>query len=105
MPERAESRPLPAVEIVDMRAEFQQTGHEQVISSRLAGAMSRASLVPTWSTSSGRMPFAARAATAGRKTTSDGLRAFTSQDRTREPGGNKLKPIEDAPGRYVKVLS
>jgi len=36
MPERVESRPLPAVEIVDMRAEFQQTGHEQVISSRLA---------------------------------------------------------------------
>ena len=23
----------------------------------------------------------------------------------REPGGGKLKPIEDAPGRYVKVLS
>ena len=21
----------------------------------------------------------------------------------REPGGGKLKPIEDAPGRYVKV--
>jgi len=36
MPERVESRPLPAVEIVDMRAEFQQTGHEQVISSRMA---------------------------------------------------------------------
>ncbi len=36
MPERVESRPLPAVEIVDMRAEFQQAGKEQVVSTRLA---------------------------------------------------------------------
>jgi primosomal protein N' (replication factor Y) len=36
LPDRVEQRPLPEVEIVDMRAEFQQTGHEQVISRRLA---------------------------------------------------------------------
>ena len=28
-----------------------------------------------------------------------------SRSPAREPGGGKLKPIEDAPGRYVKVLS
>jgi primosomal protein N' (replication factor Y) len=36
LPDRVEQRPLPEVEIVDMRAEFQQTGHEQVVSRRLA---------------------------------------------------------------------
>src|SRR5581483_5064516 len=36
LPDRVESRPLPKVEVVDMRAEFQATGHEQVISRRLA---------------------------------------------------------------------
>jgi primosomal protein N' (replication factor Y) len=34
--ERVEQRPLPEVEIVDMRAEFQETGVEQVISRKLA---------------------------------------------------------------------
>jgi primosomal protein N' (replication factor Y) len=34
--DRVEQRPLPEVEIVDMRLEFQETGHEQVISRRLA---------------------------------------------------------------------
>ncbi|HLZ43061.1 MAG TPA: primosomal protein N' [Candidatus Sulfotelmatobacter sp.] len=37
LPDRVESRPLPEVEIVDMRLEFQETGHEQVISRKLAG--------------------------------------------------------------------
>ncbi len=36
LPDRVEQRPLPEVEIVDMRIEFQETGHEQVISRRLA---------------------------------------------------------------------
>jgi len=36
LPDRVEQRPLPEVEIVDMRQEFQETGHEQVISRRLA---------------------------------------------------------------------
>ena len=36
LPDRVERRPLPAVEIVDMRHEFQETGHEQVISRKLA---------------------------------------------------------------------
>ncbi len=34
--DRVEQRPLPEVEIVDMRLEFQETGHEQVISRKLA---------------------------------------------------------------------
>jgi primosomal protein N' (replication factor Y) (superfamily II helicase) len=36
LPDRVEQRPLPEVEIVDMRQEYQETGHEQVISRRLA---------------------------------------------------------------------
>jgi primosomal protein N' (replication factor Y) (superfamily II helicase) len=36
IPDRVEKRPLPEVEIVDMRMEFQQTGHEQVISRKLS---------------------------------------------------------------------
>jgi primosomal protein N' (replication factor Y) len=36
LPDRVERRPLPEVEIIDMRQEFQQTGHEQVISQKLA---------------------------------------------------------------------
>jgi primosomal protein N' (replication factor Y) len=36
LPDRVEQRPLPEVEIVDMRIEFQETGHEQVISRELA---------------------------------------------------------------------
>ncbi len=32
LPDRVEQRPLPEVEIVDMRQEFQQTGHAEVIS-------------------------------------------------------------------------
>jgi primosomal protein N' (replication factor Y) len=36
LPDRVERRPLPEVEIVDMRIEFQETGHEQVISRKLA---------------------------------------------------------------------
>jgi primosomal protein N' (replication factor Y) len=35
LPDRVELRPLPEVEIVDMRQEFQETGHEQVISRKL----------------------------------------------------------------------
>jgi primosomal protein N' (replication factor Y) len=35
MPDRVEKRPLPEVELVDMRQEFQETGHEQVISRKL----------------------------------------------------------------------
>jgi primosomal protein N' (replication factor Y) len=34
--DRVEQRPLPDVEIIDMRQEFQETGHEQVISRKLA---------------------------------------------------------------------
>jgi primosomal protein N' (replication factor Y) len=36
LPERVEQRPLPEVELVDMRLEFQQTGHQHTISRRLA---------------------------------------------------------------------
>ena len=36
LPDRVEQRPLPEVEIIDMRQEFQETGHEQVISRKLA---------------------------------------------------------------------
>jgi primosomal protein N' (replication factor Y) len=35
MPDRVEKRPLPEVELVDMRQEFQETGKEQVISRKL----------------------------------------------------------------------
>lgn len=35
LPDRVEQRPLPEVEIIDMRQEFQETGHEQVISRTL----------------------------------------------------------------------
>src|SRR5208337_3712800 len=36
LPDRVEQRPLPEVEVVDMRQEFQETGKEQVISRKLA---------------------------------------------------------------------
>jgi primosomal protein N' (replication factor Y) len=36
LPDRVEQRPLPEVELVDMRLEFQQTGHQRAISRRLA---------------------------------------------------------------------
>jgi primosomal protein N' (replication factor Y) len=36
LPDRVEQRPLPEVEMIDMRQEFQETGHEQVISRKLA---------------------------------------------------------------------
>ncbi len=36
MPDRVEQRPLPEVDIIDMRQEFQETGQEQVISRQLA---------------------------------------------------------------------
>jgi primosomal protein N' (replication factor Y) len=36
LPDRVEERPLPEVEIVDMRQEFQETGRETVISRKLA---------------------------------------------------------------------
>jgi primosomal protein N' (replication factor Y) (superfamily II helicase) len=36
LPDRVEQRPLPGVEILDMKQEFRETGHEQVISRRLA---------------------------------------------------------------------
>jgi primosomal protein N' (replication factor Y) len=36
LPDRVERRPLPEVEIVDMRKEFQETGREQVISRKLS---------------------------------------------------------------------
>ena len=35
MPDRVEKRPLPEVELVDMRLEFQETGQEQVLSRKL----------------------------------------------------------------------
>ena len=41
LPDRVEHRPLPEVEIVDMRQEFQETGHEQVISRKLASEISQ----------------------------------------------------------------
>ncbi len=40
LPDRVERRPLPEVEIVDMRREFQETGQEQVISRKLATEIS-----------------------------------------------------------------
>jgi primosomal protein N' (replication factor Y) (superfamily II helicase) len=39
LPDRVEKRPLPEVEIIDMRLEFQETGHEQVISRKLASEL------------------------------------------------------------------
>ncbi len=36
IPDRVEKRPLPEVEIIDMRLEFQETGREQVISRKLS---------------------------------------------------------------------
>ncbi len=36
LPDRVEQRPLPEVEVLDMRQEFQETGREQVISRKLA---------------------------------------------------------------------
>src|SRR5438045_7775636 len=36
LPDRVERRPLPEVESVDVRQEFQETGHEQVISRKLS---------------------------------------------------------------------
>ena len=36
LPDRVEERPMPEVEILDMRQEFQETGQEQVISRKLA---------------------------------------------------------------------
>src|SRR5262249_2535947 len=36
LPDRVKNRPLPEVEIIDMRQEYQETGQEQVISRRLA---------------------------------------------------------------------
>lgn len=39
LPDRVEQRPLPEVEIIDMRQEFQETGSEQVISRKLAEEM------------------------------------------------------------------
>ncbi len=35
LPDRVEQRPLPEVEIIDMRQEFQETGNEQVLSRKL----------------------------------------------------------------------
>jgi primosomal protein N' (replication factor Y) len=35
LPDRVQERPLPEVELIDMRQEFQQTGHEQVLSRKL----------------------------------------------------------------------
>jgi primosomal protein N' (replication factor Y) len=35
LPDRVQARPLPEVEMIDMRQEFQQTGHEQVLSRKL----------------------------------------------------------------------
>ena len=39
LPDRVEQRPLPEVEILDMKEEFRETGHEQVVSRRLAAEM------------------------------------------------------------------
>ncbi len=39
LPDRVEQRPLPEVEVVDMRAEFQETGKEQIISRKLAAEL------------------------------------------------------------------
>lgn len=35
LPDRVQKRPLPEVEMIDMRQEFQETGHEQVLSRKL----------------------------------------------------------------------
>jgi len=43
LPDRVEQRPLPEVEIIDMRQEFQETGHEQVISRKLVAKSKSAS--------------------------------------------------------------
>ncbi|MGZ4815596.1 MAG: replication restart helicase PriA, partial [Terriglobales bacterium] len=39
MPNRVEARPLPEVELIDMRDEFKETGTEQIISRKLAEAI------------------------------------------------------------------
>ena len=39
LPDRVEQRPLPEVELVDMRQEFQETGHEQVVARKLLQAI------------------------------------------------------------------
>ena len=36
LPDRVEQRPLPEVELIDMKQEFQETGQEQVVSRKLA---------------------------------------------------------------------
>jgi primosomal protein N' (replication factor Y) len=36
LPDRVEQRPLPEVEVIDMRQEYQKTGHEHVVSRKLA---------------------------------------------------------------------
>lgn len=36
LPDRVEQRPLPEVELIDMKQEYQETGHENVISRRLS---------------------------------------------------------------------
>jgi primosomal protein N' (replication factor Y) (superfamily II helicase) len=41
LPDRVEERPLPEVEIIDMRQEFQETGHDQVVSRKLAEEIRR----------------------------------------------------------------
>jgi primosomal protein N' (replication factor Y) len=41
LPDRVEERPLPEVEIIDMRLEFQETGQEQVISRKLASEIKK----------------------------------------------------------------
>lgn len=40
LPDRVEQRPLPEVEVLDMRQELQQSGHEQVISRKLSEEIS-----------------------------------------------------------------
>ena len=37
--ERVEKRPMPEVELIDMRDEFKETGHEQIVSRKLADAI------------------------------------------------------------------
>lgn len=39
MPNRVEARPLPEVELIDMRDEFKETGQDQIISRKLADAI------------------------------------------------------------------
>lgn len=41
LPDRVEHRPLPEVEVIDMRQEFQETGREQVISRKLTEELTR----------------------------------------------------------------